>query len=522
MRKIRLFVVIQSIFSFLLPFHAASAAPNPTSVKVVSPAPGTVINPDIPFVISIEIKGGGASTAKSCFEWNNRDLLGDLTFGAQLIDVNNFGKSLVWGDYATTGHTFGTDEQLLDWSAKIIPGGIQCSIGVGAPIGSSRAAATFTFVRDSLSNPVDTKNSEWFGTKSSEDLPSEDSFGKYAFLDIAWHLNGKVSKVRFQATDKGSPKVSIQNLERGQTIDYETFFQVTGIFSSKLELSYIGIAINGSAENWAQCEVLGQAKKIDNKDGTVTYTTDCVISLVDTNLSTESLDVQPYLYTNLGATENREGSVVVNVGKQGTPACVGRLESANSSLGGLLSKLRTSDLKFQQATSASSATVVKNDLNNLLSSINSLSSTSNTIGNEILACSNGKNAIFQNISTLTNNTTKLLALVQKFINDPVAQARALAKAKEAAKKAAAEAAAYKKNMYNYGFSFIKGLSTAELNQLYVWRFVAPGKRSLSQSAAIDWCQQLPKIVIGLPNRVGYPADSNFIKGCSDAAMRLRF
>ena len=112
--------------------------------------------------------------------------------------------------------------------------------------------------------------------------------------------------------------------------------------------------------------------------------------------------------------------------------------------------------------------------------------------------------------------------VTQFINDPVAQKKAVIAAKEAAKKAEAEAAVFNRSMYNYGKSFVRGLSAWQLNQLSIGRFLAPGKNSLSKSAAADWCRKIPTVVPGLNTRVGIPANPYFVKGCSEAAMEIRF
>ena len=118
----------------------ANAADSPTKVSLISPTPGTIVNPDLPFVITLALTGGGAEKANRCFDWNNRTALGDFSFGAQAIDVNNYGKSLQWGG---DGSMFGTDDELYEWSAKVIPGGIQCTLGVNQEYASSRFAGRF-------------------------------------------------------------------------------------------------------------------------------------------------------------------------------------------------------------------------------------------------------------------------------------------------------------------------------------------------------------------------------------------
>jgi hypothetical protein len=80
----------------------------------------------------------------------------------------------------------------------------------------------------------------------------------------------------------------------------------------------------------------------------------------------------------------------------------------------------------------------------------------------------------------------------------------------------------KSELYEYGYDFVQGMSSWQLNNLFIYRWLSPGANTLKKSSAEDWCRQLPKIVIGLTNRVGFPADSDFVDGCSDATIKIRF
>ena len=80
----------------------------------------------------------------------------------------------------------------------------------------------------------------------------------------------------------------------------------------------------------------------------------------------------------------------------------------------------------------------------------------------------------------------------------------------------------KSELYEYGYDFVEGMSSWRLNNLFIYRWLAPGENRLSKSSAEDWCRQLPKIVIGLTNIVRFPADSDFVDGCSDATIKIRF
>ena len=79
----------------------------------------------------------------------------------------------------------------------------------------------------------------------------------------------------------------------------------------------------------------------------------------------------------------------------------------------------------------------------------------------------------------------------------------------------------KSELYEYGYDFVEGMSSWELNNLFIYRWLSPGASTLNKSSAEDWCRQLPKIVIGLTNKVGFPADIDFVDGCSDATIKIR-
>jgi hypothetical protein len=79
----------------------------------------------------------------------------------------------------------------------------------------------------------------------------------------------------------------------------------------------------------------------------------------------------------------------------------------------------------------------------------------------------------------------------------------------------------KSELYEYGYDFVEGMSSWELNNLFIYRWLSPGTSTLKKSSAEDWCRQLPKIVIGLTNKVGFPADIDFVDGCSDATIKIR-
>ena len=111
--------------------------------------------------------------------------------------------------------------------------------------------------------------------------------------------------------------------------------------------------------------------------------------------------------------------------------------------------------------------------------------------------------------------------VKTFVDSPALQAQALAQAKARAKKALDDQVAYAKSQYAYGVNFVSKLSSSQLYDLGIWKFPSPGKSFLNDSQARDWCSQMPTVVIGLGNVVGFPANSNFLDGCSAAAKKIR-
>ena len=519
-RKLGIFTSLLLTVGTLVGLTGSSANANtgPTSVTLVSPKPGTVINPDLPFVISLAITGGSAATAKKCFDWDNRDVFGDLSFGAQIIDVNNFGKTLAWGG---NGTIFKTDGELYDWSPKIIPNGIQCSLGVIDTTGSSYWPAFFDFYRDSLSDRTDSTNQEWFGTKSSLGIEFGEDLARYAFFDIAWKLNGKVTKVRFPATNLGTPEVSLVGLERGQTIDYEANFQVKATIAKSLENGDFSISFN-DGQDASRCEELSTAQRIDNKDGTLTFIRDCVISLVDSETSAESFEVVPYISTSLGSYYDDSKGVIVNVGKQGVPPCVRQTEANSSTLGTLLKNLQKAGRQFRTATTASAARTILADVQKISQGASQLAKTSDEMKPEIALCLEQKLSLAENLVSLSIDINRVSKSIQDFINSPAAQAKAKAQAEANRQKVVAQQRAYEKGMYDFGFKFIRSLTASDLNSLSLWKFLEPGRSTLSRPLAEDWCRQLPTVVPGLPNRVGLPAHPNYVKGCADAAMKIRF
>ena len=492
----------------------AVASEGQISISLVAPAPGTVINPDLPFIITLALKGGKAATAKSCHDYSNIDMLDRLTFGGQAVDTNNLGKSLYWGIPGNDFRT--TNGGLVGWSARIIPNGIECSIGVIKESVSGSGVASF-------SEGLRSEDYEWFGTKQSSWSGDVTNFGKYSYVEFAWKYKGEITKNRFQASSLGTPEVKIIGLQRGQVIDYETEFQVVGTASSKLKLEALYVAVDGSGiERYIDCDSNKPMSK-DNGNGTTTYSRTCRLSFVYATTPKASIAVEPVMRTSPVVPKSPQDEIVmVNLGMQGKPTCIDFNYEVKQFVSEANSQLASNQKKFKTTTTAAGAKLLATELKKLLELSRLKNEGLKMMNNPILECRSQQPLILKSLDALVSQSQLALDKVTQFINDPVAQEKAVIAAKEAAKKAEAEAAVFNRSMYNYGKSFVRGLSAWQLNQLSIGRFLAPGKKSLSKSAAVDWCRKIPTVVPGLNNRVGIPANPYFVKGCSEAAMEIRF
>jgi hypothetical protein len=86
---------------------------------------------------------------------------------------------------------------------------------------------------------------------------------------------------------------------------------------------------------------------------------------------------------------------------------------------------------------------------------------------------------------------------------------------------AAQIANSKKALYNYGSKLISTYTKTQLTSIGFLGFFLPGKSYLSSASAQDFCSQLPTVIVGLAQQVGMPANSNFISGCTAAAVKIR-
>ena len=306
-------------------------------VTLISPKQGVAINPDLPFVITLAITGGNAATANTCHDYGNPSLLGNLTFGAQAVDVNNLGKQLSWGipgnDYRRT------NGGLVGWSARIIPNGIECSIGVVKGIPGAIGVAAF---QQGLSDA----DYAWFGTKQSNWSGDVTNFGAYSYIDFAWNLNGVITHNKFQANSKGKPTVSIVGLQRGQIIDYEAFFQVIGTMSSDLSLESLNAyVVDSVGASLVKCEPVSIISKVDNGDGTTTYISNCRIFFTESTTREASLSIRPSMRTSVETAVVTQNQIVaINIGKQGVPSCTFVNQSTEDSLASVVSEYASFDM----------------------------------------------------------------------------------------------------------------------------------------------------------------------------------
>ena len=492
-------------FAIFLMSPAIPAQASEMTAQLLSPKIGTPINPDFPFQISLRITGGAAATATTCDQI-------DFEFGAQLIDAKNHGKALHWYVSNVGGRT--TGDELYYWNTKIVSQGVECTVIVGGQTGQYSTSASF-------SEGLTTKDTEWFGTESSNWSGNTTNFGPAIKMDIAWNINNFIHHNIFEITYKGSPKVELKNLERGQTVDYQFGFQVVANLLSTQEISGIGANSDlGMTSDIVNCAGDALTNKLDLPDGTTTYTETCEINLLESDLNSFSAGISGYVSTdNLYAQTN---PVAINIGKQGTPPCVSTFEELYTSLGEVRDLLLNHQSNWSLITTAKAAKTIKDSLVKIQKSLEEINKSSDSVIIEASICRDQQKNLTESANALAKSNLDFTQVVQKFINSPAEQAKAVAKVKANAKKVASEKAAYAKNMYNFGNKLVNSWSASELKQTYVWRFVSPGKTMLSTSQAKDWCAQLPLIVVGLPNLVGFPANVNFVNGCANAATKITF
>ena len=511
--KIRDRILIATVTAFLslvtLINPAIAAEPlTGVSVTLISPKPGSTINPILPMTITLQLRGGPAAKANKCDE----DSLSGFEFGAQVIDNNNRAKPMRWGIENVEGYS--TGGFLYGWSSKVIPGGIECTTKTGLP---RRTVTAYAYFGEGFND----KDEEWFGTQQTSWSGEITNFESHKKLDIAWRTSGAVQHNVFTTTTKGSPMVEIIGLSRGQVIDYEAVFEVRTNFAASETLEYFGATAESvRVDEFLKCDEDSLGTKQVNNDGTVTYSKFCLIDFRSTDRADESLLIKSYVST--GTLEASGQAIAINIGKQGIPPCETNNEQINSQLGVILNKFRNLESRFAVLTTGAEGKKVLDSLQSLISEATSLSSQNLSVANDVSSCESAQVTLDKNLGAFLTSSKNLSTKVQKFVASPALQAKALAEAKARAKKAAAEKSAYAKTLYNYGFNLVAKMSVDQLNQLGIWKFPTPGKSALSDAQARDWCSQLPRVIVGLPNVVGYPANSNYIAGCSAAAKRVRF
>lgn len=515
-QKIKITLAAIVLLSTFVVSFSQSPAEADTGVKVslISPKQGFALNPDLPFVITLAITGGSAATANKCHEYNNASLLGNLTFGAQAVDLNNLGKQLTWG--VPNNDSRRTDGELVGWSARIIPNGIECSIGVVRAISGGIGVAGF---QEGLSDA----DYAWFGTKQSNWSGNNTNFGAYSYVDFAWKLNGVVTHNKFQATSKGKPSASILDLQRGQVIDYEATFQVVGTMSSSLTLQSLYVAVDGSGvERYVNCESGSAILQKDNGDGTTTYSTKCTFLFVDHTTNKTSLSVTPVMRSNIDSAQTLPSQIVtINVGKQGEPTCIKENRAAEVVTTSVNSQIGTNERVVNSLTTATAAMKVRTNLQVDLETLKKASQALKSAGMQISSCKQNQEKNLVLLEDLFTRTMSLDSQVTNFINSPAAQLAAVKAEQEAQKVAAAQKVVMNKKLYDFGYSMVFGWSNYQLKQASILKFLLPGKKYLTTTYARDWCSQLPKVVMGLSNQVGFPPNSNYISGCATAAVKIR-
>ena len=280
---------------------ASSSAVGDFQVNLLSPAQGSIINPDLPFTIVLTLTGGTAAKANHC-EDPSLDL---LAFGVELIDGQNLAKQLTWEDLSQrvefTGGTLNTA-----WATKLLSNGVQCSLTIGPG-------------KASFHEGLNDKDYEWFGTKESTWSGDNTNFGKPVKMDIAWAFpNEPVQHHIYTATQDGSPKISIIGLNRADVIDHEKSFQVVATMSTSLAFDrlYAYQSVTPTDDRVLACDTSHTIKTVSGTQAT--YTTNCLLRLWSYfgNNEISTLDIHSYLT----ADRSYEGpSVTVSIGKPGVP-----------------------------------------------------------------------------------------------------------------------------------------------------------------------------------------------------------
>lgn len=78
-------------------------------------------------------------------------------------------------------------------------------------------------------------------------------------------------------------------------------------------------------------------------------------------------------------------------------------------------------------------------------------------------------------------------------------------------------------LYNLGVQVMSGFTSSELSQVGFDAFFSPGRSTLTQAQAQDFCRKLPTVVSNLSSRVGLLAytDINYLNGCVSVAVKVK-
>jgi hypothetical protein len=504
------------------------------SVNLISPAKGSILNPLLPFTITLDLLGGAATQANTCTDGK----LADFQFAVELIDVHNFGAAL--------GVSSGSN--LDGWNQKIIQGGIECSFQVN-PNGQA-----------DWNENISELDSSWFGVTKSDWSPNQtSSYGPAKNLVIAWKLNGNIVQNSFGLTSKGSPKIALVGLTRGQVVDYSTHFQVQATLDSSIKVDHLWASLD-LTPNWRDPYSLNCSNDTDPlksvQGDLTTYTSNCTLELRYFDSYPASLIVTPFLSLNSLIKVPDGASVTVNVGKIGypefeiSPNPIEENSSSSQNYGDKAGESLISQTPKKPWMAPATfnlngrACVVKQK-----GQLCDFPFQSQPIsGADVKICVNGSCQSVQTQADGTFNLTKLVQVTsvkwsasvtysgsplpnwddqqnpdgtssQEFsvsdtVSLPPQPAPPLTKAQV---KAAQQA------MFNLGVSVMKSLTSNQLIQFGFLKFFLPGHRTITNSYAQDFCRQLPKVLPNLMQRVGFDnnADFNYVAGCASIATTIK-
>ena len=406
---------------------------------------------------------------------------------------------------------------------------------------------------DSWAPDLNPKDLSWFGVTQSTWSGSQTNYGPAKSMDIAWSLNGNISHHLFSVTTVGSPTVSIVGLTRGQTVDYSTKFQVVATMASSLKPSFLFASLE-QTPNWNDkrsitCSSFTASNS--SQTGVNTYTANCNLNLDMQENYPLSLIITPYLDVANSVLTLNGDSVTVNVGKTGIQEFAiwqdaeGASHNYGWNYGGSLISLTPKTPWLAPATftlkgSACVAQLHGNYCQQRLGTLPLAGATFNIcVNNKCQSIQTQADGSFtftqvvqaKSVQWTAAATYKGTSLpydlddnsgstpVQRFtVSDTVSLATQPPPPPTKGQIKAAQQA-----MHSLGVKVMKSLTSAQLVQMGLLKFLLPGHNTVTSTYAQDFCRQIPTIIPGLAQEVGFNnnADPNYVSGCASVVMTIK-